>query len=714
MVTKDGTWTFGPTNHPGYGNDIALNGVDLTNTAATKLEVANNGVLYQENGQGEWYAYHSGSWTPAAAPTASVSASGGGSTPAVSASGSSITVSSGGTLTSQDGVWTFGTTNHPGYGNDIVLNGAALTTTAATKLEVSDGVVYQENGKGEWYSYDAGAWVPGSAPSSGDSTGTTTSASGSTGTGTANSAGSTGTGSTGTGSTGAGSTGTGSTGAGSTGTGSTGTGSTGTGSTGTGSTGTGNTGTGSTGTGSTSPPSGPAYYVATDGNDSWAGDLAAPNAAGTDGPFATLARAQEAMENSSIKTTYVEGGTYNLKSTLELTAADNGETWQYYAPDGYNSAILNGGATSGSNGLVSVIEIDGASGITINGLQVENFADAGIAVHGGAAFENLFTNSVGTANANVIENNLIHNGYDDPAADIGAPFNSGGIVIEGQATNTKVYNNVVYDQVDNGIRVGSDDDANTPNDNISGTDIENNVVYDIGGAHNETAGIYIQDTLGKSTNMKIENNYIYDYATVAGDQGRGIYLDFGTSNTTVSGNVIGPTSFVEGGTSAIFLSSGSHDTITGNILDLGSSGQIVAVSYLQYAASLNSGATAVMADNVFEHNLIISDYTGTQSTNEFGITGQTYIQGGVGNPDAMTVEDNDYFNYAGGSVVTTGNGFSDSDPVTENPEISGAGDAIASGSPVFSGSVNFPGITGGWGPPGYTIQQNVTAPLSSA
>ena len=36
-------------------------------------------------------------------------------------------------------------------------------------------------------------------------------------------------------------------------------------------------------------------YVATDGNDAWSGTLKAPNAIGTDGPFATLARVRDAI-----------------------------------------------------------------------------------------------------------------------------------------------------------------------------------------------------------------------------------------------------------------------------------------------------------------------------------------------------------------------------------------------------------------------------------
>ncbi|MBY6266444.1 right-handed parallel beta-helix repeat-containing protein (plasmid) [Azospirillum sp. 412522] len=67
-----------------------------------------------------------------------------------------------------------------------------------------------------------------------------------------------------------------------------------------------------------------AFYVATNGNDSWSGRLAAPNADGTDGPFATLERAQGAMRATGIRDTYVRGGTYAMARAVTLTGADNG------------------------------------------------------------------------------------------------------------------------------------------------------------------------------------------------------------------------------------------------------------------------------------------------------------------------------------------------------------------------------------------------------
>ena len=71
------------------------------------------------------------------------------------------------------------------------------------------------------------------------------------------------------------------------------------------------------------------FYVAPNGNDSWSGTLAAPNPAGTDGPFATFDHARAALRKlnkSGLAQLVVEfrGGTYFLSSTEMLNAADSG------------------------------------------------------------------------------------------------------------------------------------------------------------------------------------------------------------------------------------------------------------------------------------------------------------------------------------------------------------------------------------------------------
>ncbi len=87
-------------------------------------------------------------------------------------------------------------------------------------------------------------------------------------------------------------------------------------------------------------PQGDAFYVAKNGNDAWSGRLAAPNAEGTDGPFASLERAQAAMRAGTIKTTYVREGSYTLTGTLGLAAPDSGVRILGYPGE---QAALSGG-----------------------------------------------------------------------------------------------------------------------------------------------------------------------------------------------------------------------------------------------------------------------------------------------------------------------------------------------------------------------------------
>ncbi|MBV8199418.1 MAG: hypothetical protein JOZ15_02230, partial [Acidobacteria bacterium] len=60
---------------------------------------------------------------------------------------------------------------------------------------------------------------------------------------------------------------------------------------------------------------GATFYVAVDGNDAWSGTLPAPNAGRTDGPFASPARAQQAVQGLAGRqavTVQLRAGTYHL------------------------------------------------------------------------------------------------------------------------------------------------------------------------------------------------------------------------------------------------------------------------------------------------------------------------------------------------------------------------------------------------------------------
>jgi hypothetical protein len=94
------------------------------------------------------------------------------------------------------------------------------------------------------------------------------------------------------------------------------------------------------------------YFVATNGNNSWSGTLAAPNSTNTDGPFATIAKAQTAVQtllaNANGRTTpitvQIRGGNY-YQQALSFAAADSGTStlgvlWENYPNE---TPVISGG-----------------------------------------------------------------------------------------------------------------------------------------------------------------------------------------------------------------------------------------------------------------------------------------------------------------------------------------------------------------------------------
>ena len=96
------------------------------------------------------------------------------------------------------------------------------------------------------------------------------------------------------------------------------------------------------------------FYVAPNGSDKWSGTLRAPNRRKADGPFATLARARDAVRalkhaqgGKLAKPVLVllRGGTYALDKPVELTPADSGTATcpVTYAAYGNEKPVLSGG-----------------------------------------------------------------------------------------------------------------------------------------------------------------------------------------------------------------------------------------------------------------------------------------------------------------------------------------------------------------------------------
>ncbi len=99
-------------------------------------------------------------------------------------------------------------------------------------------------------------------------------------------------------------------------------------------------------------PKGTVFFVSPRGNDAWSGKIAEPNRAGTDGPFATLAHARDAIRELKAGkplrkpvTVYLRGGVYRLAGTLVFLPEDSG-TPKYpitYAAFPGEKPIVSGG-----------------------------------------------------------------------------------------------------------------------------------------------------------------------------------------------------------------------------------------------------------------------------------------------------------------------------------------------------------------------------------
>ncbi len=108
------------------------------------------------------------------------------------------------------------------------------------------------------------------------------------------------------------------------------------------------------------------FYVATNGKDTWSGRSADPTADGTDGPFATLGRAREAVRQIKAAgplptggvTVVVRGGTYEQAQTFALTAADSGTEQDpvVFRAAADEQVRLSGGRTLGAEAFSPVTD----------------------------------------------------------------------------------------------------------------------------------------------------------------------------------------------------------------------------------------------------------------------------------------------------------------------------------------------------------------------
>ena len=131
-------------------------------------------------------------------------------------------------------------------------------------------------------------------------------------------------------------------------------------------------------------------FVALTGDDQWSGTLAARNPAKTDGPFATITRARDAIRELKAShgglvepvTVYLRGGTYFLSAPLTLTPEDSGtpECPITYAAYPGEKPVLSGG-----------FPITDWSPVEVNGVAAWA-APAPVLADGGRYFHQLFVN----------------------------------------------------------------------------------------------------------------------------------------------------------------------------------------------------------------------------------------------------------------------------------------------------------------------------------
>ncbi len=119
------------------------------------------------------------------------------------------------------------------------------------------------------------------------------------------------------------------------------------------------------------------FYVAPNGNDAWSGSLPAPTTARTDGPFASLEQARDAVRALKAQgglagpvTVLVRGGTYALASTLVFGPQDSGTA---EAPVEYRASPGETVELSGGKALTGWLQREG--GVYETSLAAQGFDD---------------------------------------------------------------------------------------------------------------------------------------------------------------------------------------------------------------------------------------------------------------------------------------------------------------------------------------------------
>ncbi len=395
--------------------------------------------------------------------------------------------------------------------------------------------------------------------------------------------------------------------------------------------------------GSGGVPSAPTIYVSTGGNDSGSGSAGSP--------FATLAKAVSAAEQAGIHVIKIEGGTYRLTSTINLSGSNSGLTIESVPG---THAVLDGGGS-----LSTLINLSGATNVVLRHLTFQNTGSNGAAVslsgadHNrivgnyfsntgeGLILQNGSSNNVVSGNeldnsktsAIVVQNASNGNRFDSNLINgTGAIGTQGGGIFMHGANNNMVSHNLVENTA--GIGIGIENwDSSTVN---VGNSVIDNVLKNtsMSTASTDSGAIYMLGRSDVNTQTVIRGNYISGPNAPQNAHVVGIYLDELTSGVKISNNIV--TNVI---THAVQIHGGSNDTVYNNVFDLGAN------SGLQYgkdsAILFQSMSGHGMTGNSFTQNIIAST-----SPTPIGLSSI-----GGGNP---TIDDNFYMDLLNSHFGTTG------------------------------------------------------------
>ncbi len=416
----------------------------------------------------------------------------------------------------------------------------------------------------------------------------------------------------------------------------------------------------------------PDYYVSgQQGNDSWSGTLPSPNSAQTDGPFRTVARAQAGMQSSSIKTAHLRAGSYSIASTLQLYAADSGETWVAYPGE---SPILDGG------GAGRVI-LNNINNVTLQGLTLQNMGAGGLYLNGGNVIS-LRQNNFYNCNGDCIFGNSVTNSIIDSNTINGqSPGNQFGIGNAYQAiqlTYGSSNNQVTHNLIENcqGGGIGFDSGPTDPPN--SNNIVDRNILQNVDSNVVDMGAIYMYDPAHSAVGNQITNN-IVNGNLGSGALTKAFYLDEGTSNVLVSGNICR-----DCGTFAWQIHVGDHNTIVNNIFYLSPGAQVGL-----YQTNV-LGADWGMTGNVFERNIIYFS----------GSVPPSLYQVNVVPHDALPADQNNLYYSATNAYIPNGQFMVDASPVYANPEFaqpSTGNFSLPASSPAYS-AIGFQPLASDQGP----------------